>query len=70
MSREDCTGYEEQFCEARDCGECEYQAEFIEVLRELEDEFFDPKTGDYTDETYYAEDIINIIEEFIRKRFF
>lgn len=52
-----------------DCGECEYQAKIIEVLRELEDEFFDPETGDYTDETFYAEDVIWRIEEFIKRKF-
>jgi hypothetical protein len=68
MNREECISYEEQFCEARDCGECEYQAAFIEVLRELEDEFFDPETGDYTDETFYAEDVIWRIENFIKEK--
>ena len=40
----------------------------IEKLRELEDEFFDPETGDYTDEAFYAEDVIWKIENFIKKK--
>lgn len=42
MNRTDCPGYEEAFCEARDCGECDYYEEdydlFLEMLDDLDDE--------------------------------
>ena len=131
MNREECISYEEQFCEARDCGECEccylnnltefsnispsqlldiYLYRYLKTnqsiklygehdrrtledmkneaivkvelfsrmigkkvyatkkFEEFENEFFDKETGDYTDETFYTEDVVWRIENFIKEK--
>lgn len=51
FTREDCISYDESFCEARDCCECEYyndwfdeyEAYWIEKDREEEEEYYKNK---------------------------
>lgn len=37
-------------------------------FKEFENEFFDKETGDYTDETFYTEDVVWRIENFIKEK--